>query len=98
MLARWRPGEHLSPVHPIPPRSGPTMPPLARSILAIVAGFLFTGVLAIGTDAVLMSAGVLPPATEPVTGTGILLLTMAYVAVYAIAGCWLTARLAPSHP
>jgi len=81
-----------------PPPSVATMPPIVRSILAIVAGFLFTGVLAIGTDAVLMSAGVLPPATERVTSTGVLLLTVAYVAVYAIAGCWVTARLAPSHP
>ncbi|HEX8903293.1 MAG TPA: hypothetical protein VF771_00475 [Longimicrobiaceae bacterium] len=74
------------------------MPPIARSILAVVAGFVFIAVLAIGTGLALMAAGVLPPQGTPVTDTGVLLLTVAYVAVYAIAGCWLTARLAPSHP
>jgi hypothetical protein len=74
------------------------MPNTLRSILAVAAGFVFIAVLAFGTDAALMSAGVLPPPTQPVTDTGILVLTLVYVGVYAIAGSWLAAALAPSHP
>jgi hypothetical protein len=74
------------------------VPPLVRSILAIVTGFLVIGVLSFGTDAMLASAGVFPPHGQPVTSVGLLLLVTAYVAVYAIFGCWLTAFLAPSHP
>jgi len=73
------------------------VPPILRSILAIVAGFVAIGVLSIGTDAVLVAAGVLPPHGQPV-GNHLLLLAQAYVAVYAIFGCWLAAYLAPSHP
>lgn len=74
------------------------MRPIYRSILAIVIGFLFIGVLSIGTDGVLAAAGVFPPQGQPVTSVGLLLLTVAYVAVYAIAGCWLAAWLAPGRP
>jgi hypothetical protein len=69
-----------------------------RSILAIVAGFLFIGVLAFGTGAALTAAGVFPAATEPITDIGLVLLEAAFVAVYAIAGCWLAAFLAPDRP
>ena len=74
------------------------MPPIVRSILAIVVGFLVIGALAFGTGAALTAAGVFPPATEPITDIGLLLLETAFVAVYAIFGCWLAAFLAPSHP
>ena len=74
------------------------MPPIVRSILAIVAGFLLIGALAFGTGAALTAAGLFPAATEPVSNIGLLLLEMAYVAVYAIAGCWLAAFLAPNRP
>lgn len=74
------------------------MSPLLRSVAAIVAGFVVIGVLSFGTDAVLIAAGVFPPPGQPVTSVGLLLLTTAYVAVYAIFGCWLAAFLAPGHP
>lgn len=74
------------------------MPPLVRSILAIVAGFLFIGALAFGAGAVLQSAGIQPPPDQPMTSLGLVLLETAYVAVFAIAGCWLAAWLAPSRP
>lgn len=73
------------------------MPPIVRSILAIIAGFVVIGALSFGTDAALMAAGVLPPHGQPVS-TPLLLLAQGYVAVYAIFGCWLAAYLAPSHP
>lgn len=71
---------------------------MIRSIIAIVVGFVVIGVLSMGTDAALVAAGLFPPHGQPITATGPLLLTLAYVAVYAIGGCWLAARLAPSHP
>lgn len=71
---------------------------MVRSILAIVAGFVAIAVLSIGTDVVLVAAGVFPPANQPVTDPALLALTLAYVAVYAIAGCYFTATLAPSRP
>jgi hypothetical protein len=71
---------------------------MLRSILAVVAGFVVIGALSFGTSAALAAAGVLPPAGQPVMDTGLLALTLAYVAVYAIAGCWLAAYLAPSRP
>jgi len=74
------------------------VPPLVRSILAIVTGFLVIAVLAFGTGAALTAAGVFPAATEPIANTGLLLLETAYVAVYAIVGCWLAAFLAPGRP
>jgi hypothetical protein len=71
---------------------------MLRSILAIVAGFVTIGVLSVGTNAALHAAGFLPDADQPIFDTGLLLLTVAYVAVYAIAGCYLTAVLAPNRP
>jgi len=74
------------------------VPSILRSILAVVAGFVLIGALAFGTGAALQAAGILPPAGEPLTAIGPVLLESAYVAVFAIGGCWLAAWLAPSHP
>jgi hypothetical protein len=72
---------------------------MARSILAIVAGFFFIGLLSFGADALMSS---LMPGAYGAGGvpqdTGVMLLAMGYVAVFAITGCYLAARLAPSHP
>jgi hypothetical protein len=72
--------------------------PALRSALAVGAGFLLIAALAFGTGSALAAAGVYPPATEPITDGALLLLESAYVAVYAIAGCWLAAVLAPDRP
>lgn len=74
------------------------MPPIIRSILAIVLGFMFIAALAGITGGALASAGIMPAGSEPVTDTGLVLLETAYVAIFAIAGCWLAARLAPDRP
>jgi hypothetical protein len=71
---------------------------MLRSILAIVAGFITIGVLSFGTNAALHAVGILPAPDQPIHDTGLLLLTIAYVAVFAIAGCYLTAVLAPNRP
>lgn len=70
-----------------------------RSVMAIVVGFLFIGLLAFGADALLRSA--MPEAFDAsgrVTSVPILVLTLVYVGIFAIAGCYLAARLAPDRP
>lgn len=72
---------------------------MARSIGAIVVGFLVIGLLSVGADAALRA--VAPGAFDAagrVDSVPVLLLMLGYVAVFAIAGCYVTARLAPSHP
>lgn len=72
---------------------------MIRSIGAILAGFLFIGVLSFAASALVQSA--LPGAFDAAGRTEsvpILLLSQAYVAVFAIAGCYLAASLAPSAP
>lgn len=69
---------------------------IGRSIGALAAGFLVVVVLSLGTDVVLHST-VFPPWGQPVTDA-LLLLATAYRTVYAIAGSYVTARLAPDRP
>ncbi|CAN5899046.1 hypothetical protein BH23GEM7_BH23GEM7_17800 [soil metagenome] len=72
---------------------------MLRSIVAIVAGFIFIGALSVGADAVLHA--LLPTvfdAAGRVESVPVLLLIITYVGVFAITGCYLTARLAPSRP
>ena len=70
-----------------------------RSVMAVLAGFFFIGLLAFGADAVMRSA--MPDAFDAAgraTSIPVLLLMQAYVGIFAIAGCYLAARLAPSSP
>ena len=72
---------------------------MLRSILAVVAGYLFIGVLSSVLGMAAIAA--FPDAFTPQGYTdrlSMLLLTIVYVAIVAIAGCWLTARLAPRNP
>ena len=71
---------------------------MLRSVFAILVGFVAIAALAFGTGAALAAAGVVPPPGQPLTDPGLLLMNMAYVAVFAIAGCWLAAYLAPNRP
>ena len=77
---------------PRPPRR------LARSALAIVAGFLAVVVLSIGTDQVLHMLKVYPPWDQPMHEPGLNLLALSYRIIYTIFGAYLTARLAPHSP
>lgn len=73
---------------------------MGRSILAIVVGFVLTGALNAGTSTLLSRVVpelVTPPGT-PNGNTAGLLLVCAYVALFGILGCYVTARLAPSRP
>ena len=71
---------------------------MIRSIVAIVVGFVVIGALSVGTDLALRAA--LPGRflTDRMDDPALLVLTLAYVFVFAVAGCWLTARLAPDRP
>ena len=67
------------------------------SIGAVLAGFLATAVLSIGTDAALHAAGAFP-AIGQIMSDPLFVLAAAYRAVYTVAGGYLTARLAPHRP
>ena len=74
------------------------MPSIARSIAAIVAGFVLIAALAFTTGAALQGAGLMPAPGVPMTDLGGVLIETAYVAIFAIAGCWFAAYLAPGRP
>ena len=71
---------------------------MRRSIVAIAAGLLYIAILSVGTDFLLH--GLVPAAYDSagVAGTEMLLVAMGYVAIYAVSGCYLAARLAPDRP
>ncbi|HEY6546344.1 MAG TPA: hypothetical protein VI589_00500 [Vicinamibacteria bacterium] len=68
-----------------------------RSIGAVLAGLLVVVLVSLGVDQVLHTTGVFPPWGEPMSD-GLFLLAMAYRIVIAIAGTYVTARLAPQRP
>lgn len=76
-----------------------TTPPrrLGRSIGAVFAGLLTIVVLSIAADLILHGTRVFPPPGQPMAA-GLWLLAIAYRAVFGVAACYLTARLAPSRP
>jgi hypothetical protein len=72
---------------------------MVRSTGVIVLGFFMIGAFSFGADALMRS--LMPGAFDAagrVDSTPVLLLIIAYVGVFATAGCYLTARLAPRHP
>jgi hypothetical protein len=68
-----------------------------RSAGAVFAGLLAIVILSTAADAVLHATGVFPPFPERMAD-GLFALATAYRIVFGVAGCWLTARLAPDHP
>jgi hypothetical protein len=77
-----------------------SMPPrrLLRSAAAVFLGFFAVVVLSLGTDQVLHVLEVYPPWGEPMYEPGLNLLALAYRTVYAVAGSYIAARLAPHAP
>lgn len=72
---------------------------MMRSIWAVVAGFLLIGALSFGTSAIMRAISPrLFDANGGTTNVAILCVMIVYVGVFTIVGCYLTARLAPSHP
>ena len=70
---------------------------LGKSILAVVAGVLFTVVVTTGVDVVLHQLRVFPPVGTPLTDATALIASSYRVVITVLAG-WLTARLAPADP
>ena len=68
-----------------------------RSFGALFAGFLVVVVLSIGTDLLMHATGVFPPFGEPMSDSRFLLATV-YRILFAVAGSYVTARLAPHRP
>jgi hypothetical protein len=75
------------------------MPSVLRSVLAVVVGFVVIGALAFGTGTLTASMwpGALDASGNPATDTA-RVAQLLYVGVFAVFGCWLAGRLAPSRP
>src|SRR5262245_3458027 len=69
-----------------------------RSIGAIAAGLVAIFAVTTATDLVMHATGVFPPVGAPPMSSGLFLLAFAYRFVFDVAGCYLTARLAPHRP
>ena len=70
---------------------------IGRSIGALLAGFVVVLVLSLGTDLALHAAGIFPPLGLRMSDA-LFMLATAYRTVYAVAGSYVTARLAPDRP
>jgi hypothetical protein len=68
-----------------------------KSIGAVIAGFIFIGITHTATDAILESTGVLPKGNLYVSAS-LILFVIFYRALFSLAGCYLTAKLAPNNP
>lgn len=69
-----------------------------RSIGAVAAGLVAIFAITTVTDIVMHATGVFPPAGAPPMSGALFLLAFAYRFVFDVAGCLLTARLAPARP
>ena len=69
----------------------------ARSVGAVLAGFVTVAVLSIGTDALLHATSVFPPMGVRMSDP-LFVLAAVYRAAYTAVGGWVTARLAPTAP
>jgi hypothetical protein len=70
---------------------------ILRSLGALFAGFVVVVAPSLGTDLALHATGIFPPLGQPMSDALFLLATV-YRTVYAIAGSYVTARLAPNRP
>jgi hypothetical protein len=72
---------------------------LMRSIGAVLAGLLVIFILSTATDELLHATGMMSRGPLPMRGAeGLILVLLVYRLTYSVAGCYLTARLAPSRP
>jgi surface polysaccharide O-acyltransferase-like enzyme len=72
---------------------------ILRSVGAVLAGLILIFVLSTATDELLHATGAMARGPLPMRGAeGLILVLLAYRLLYSIAGCYLTARLAPSQP
>lgn len=87
-------------IHPPKGAATPIRRPrqLLRSVGAVAAGLVAIFAVTIATDLVMHATGVFPPVGAPAMSDALFLLAFAYRVVYDVAGCYLTARLAPDRP
>ena len=71
---------------------------ILRRVGAVLAGLVAIFAVTTVTDAVMHATGVFPPVGAPPMSSALFLLAFAYRFVFDVAGCWLTARLAPDRP
>lgn len=71
---------------------------MLKSIGAIVAGFAVGAALSVVTDSVLQGLKVFPPVSEGFFVPWMIVLAIVYRSIYNIAGCYVTAALAPDKP
>jgi hypothetical protein len=71
---------------------------LGRSALAVLAGLAANVALAMLADQLMYALAVFPRPPAVSYETGPYIVATAYRAVFGVAGSWLAARLAPSHP
>src|SRR5881394_3040231 len=64
---------------------------------AVLAGLAVIFILSTAADVVLHATGVFPPWGQPMDDS-LFALATAYRVVFSIAGCYLTARMAPDRP
>jgi FtsH-binding integral membrane protein len=69
-----------------------------RSAGAVFAGFATIFAVTTAVDVVMHATGIFPPVDAPPMSNALFALALGYRIVIGIAGCWLTARLAPSSP
>lgn len=69
-----------------------------KSIASVFAGFIAVIILSIGTDVVLEKTGIFPPPNQGFFIAWMLLLALIYRSIYAVAGGYITASLAPDRP
>ena len=70
---------------------------IARRVIAVLVGLLVIVVASTITDSALHATGIFPPWGQPMADS-LFLLALAYRTIYAVAGSYLTARLAPERP
>jgi hypothetical protein len=70
---------------------------IVKSIAAVLAGLLAVTVLSVGADLIMHATGIYPPWGEPMSDSKFALAT-GYRMVFAVAGSYLSAQLAPVKP
>jgi hypothetical protein len=69
-----------------------------KSTLAILAGFVLGAVLSLGTDFLLNSLGIMSMQNFKQNSSLIVAFVVIYRFAFNVAGCYLTAKLAPNKP
>ena len=71
---------------------------IAKSIGAILVGVIAIVVLSVITDMILEKSGIFPPPEQGLFVPWMLMLALIYRCIYAVAGGYITATLAPNKP